>query len=165
KPSINDMFDATRAYYFGQAYEKSLAMANKLVEKFPTEIYGYEWVVNNYKVLDSNYAQNKLVPATVTLLQFAEKDTAKYRKQYMAAAGTLLNYYANEAKDREKALEYINKMIAMDPMNESLQGIKKQLETPPKQTTPKKTAPKAGNSSSINNKKGKQPSAGGARSR
>ena len=157
KPSINDIFDATRAYYFGQAYEKSLAMANKLIEKFPTEIYGYDWVVNNYKVLDSSNAQNKLVPATVALFEFAQKDTAKYKKQYMAAAATLLNYYANEAKDREKAIEYITKMIEADPANESFLNIKKQLEAPPpKQSTtpPKKTTtPKTGNSSSINNNK------------
>ncbi len=154
KTSINDLFDAMRAYYFGQAYTKSLDMAAKMVEKFPTEIYGYEWTVNNYKVIDSNYSQNKLVPATVTLLEFAEKDTAKYKKQYMAAAGTLLNYYANEAKDKDKAIEYINKMIAMEPENESLKNIKKQLEAPVRQQPPpKRTTGAKGNSSSINNNK------------
>ena len=156
KTSLNDMFDATRAYYFGQAYQKSLDMANKMVEKFPAEVYGYEWVVNNYKVLDSSYAQNKLVPSTITLFEFAQKDTAKYRKQYMAAAGTLLNYYANEAKDKDKAIEYLDKMLYVDPANESLQKIKKDLLAPPKQSTnpPKKsTTPKTGNSSSINNNK------------
>ncbi len=156
KTSINDLFDATRAYYFGQSYEKSLAMANKLVEKFPAEIYGYDWTVNNYKILDSSYAQNKLIPATVTLFEFAQKDTAKYRKQYMSAAGSLLNYYANEAKDRDKAIEYVDKMLFVDPANESLQNIKKNLQAPSKQTTnpPRKTpAPKTGNSSSNNNNK------------
>jgi hypothetical protein len=136
-------------------------MANKLVEKFPAEVYGYDWIVNNYKVLDSNNAQNQLVPATITLMEFAQKDTTKYKRQFMAAAGTLLNYYANEAKDREKAIETVDKMIAMDPANESLKNIKKQLEAPPKQTPPRKTTtPKAGNSSSINNSK-KQPSSSG----
>ena len=156
KTSLNDMFDATRAYYFGQAYPKSLDMSNKMVEKFPAEIYGYEWVVNNYKILDSSYTQNKLIPATVTLFEFAQKDTAKYRKQYMAAAGTLLNYYANEAKDKDKAVEYIDKMLYVEPQNENLLKIKKDLLAPPKQSTtpPKKnTAPKSGNSSSINNSK------------
>ncbi len=157
KPSINDIFDATRAYYFGQAYQKSLAMADKLVEKYPAEVYGYDWRVNNYKILDSTYTNNKLVPSTIELFEFAQKDTAKYRKQYMASAGFLLAYYANEAKDKDKSLEYVRKMLVLDPMNESLKKIENDLLNPPKQTTNpnKKPAPKAGNSSSINN--GKQP--------
>jgi len=156
KTSLNDMFDATRAYYFGQAYQKSLDMTNKMVEKFPAEIYGYEWVVNNYKILDSSYTQNKLIPSTVALFEFAQKDTAKYRKQYMGAAGSLLSYYANEAKDKEKAVEYVNKMLAVDPTNPSLLDIREKLLNPPKQPTnpPKKTTtPKTGNSSSTNNNK------------
>jgi len=157
KPSINDMFDATRAFYFGQAYEKSLAMADRLVQTFPTEIYGYDWRVNNYKILDSTNANNKLVPAMVEEFEFAQKDTAKYKKYYMASAASLLNYYANEAKDKEKALLYVSKMIEMDPTNESLQNIKKQIENPPKQSTPpKRNTPKSGNSSSNNNNSSKR---------
>jgi tetratricopeptide (TPR) repeat protein len=155
KTSINDLFDATRAYYFGQAYDKSVGMADKLVEKFPTEIYGYDWRVNNYKVLDSVNANNKLVPALVDEFEFAAKDTAKYRKYYMNTAALLLNYYANEAKDKEKALFYVGKMIEMDPTNENLPKIKQQIENPPRQQTtpPRRNTPKSGNSSSINNSK------------
>jgi tetratricopeptide (TPR) repeat protein len=155
KTSLNDMFDATRAYYFGQAYQKSLDMAAKMLEKFPTEVYGYDWTVNNYKILDSSYAQNKLIPATTALFEFAQKDTAKFRKQYMSSAGLLMGYYANEAKDKDKAVEYVDKMLYVDPDNESLQKIKKDLLNPPKQPNnpPKKNPPKTGNSSSINNSK------------
>jgi hypothetical protein len=74
----------------------------------------------------------------------------------MSSAGFLLSYYANEAKDRDKAIEYVDKMLYVDPANESLQKIKKDLQAPPKQSTnpPKKnTTPKTGNSSSINNNK------------
>lgn len=158
KPSINDIFDATRAYYFGQAYTKSVAMADKLVEKYPAEVYGYDWRFNNYKILDSSYTNNKLVPSTIELFDFAQKDTAKFKKQYMAAAGFLLAYYANEAKDKDKSLEYVRKMLVLDPMNESLIKIEKDLLNPPKQTTnpPKKPAPKTG---SIN--KNKKPSTKG----
>jgi tetratricopeptide (TPR) repeat protein len=128
KPSINDLFDATRAYYFGQAYQKSVDMATKIIEKFPTEIYGYEWVFNNYKVLDSSFTNNKLLPAATAYFEFSQTDTVKYKKQYLAAAGFLLAYYANVAKDNAKALEYVNKMLVLDPANETLKGIKNQIE-------------------------------------
>jgi Tfp pilus assembly protein PilF len=128
KPTINDYFDATRAYYFGEAYDKALEMATKMKENFPDEVYGYEWVFNAAKVLDSTYTQNKLLPAAIEYFQFSEKDTAKYKKNYLASAGFLLGYYANEAKDRVKAQEYLDKMLLVDPTNESLKKIDEQFK-------------------------------------
>jgi len=143
KPSINDFFDATRAYYFALAYPKSLDMAMKMIENFPNEVYGYEWKFNNLKVLDSSYKDNKLVPAATEYFDFSAKDTAKYKKQYLAAAGFLLGYYANDAKDGVKALEYLNKMLLLDPTNDALLKIKPQLE---------KSAKQPGSKSSSSNK-------------
>jgi hypothetical protein len=137
KLSLNDLFDATRAYYFAQTYPKSLAMASTMLEKFPAEIYGYEWVFNNYKILDSSFTDNKLVPAAVAYFEFSQKDTVKYKRQYLASAGFLLGYYANTAKDNAKALEYVNKMLVLDPNNENLKGIQKQIEKNLKQVNPR----------------------------
>ncbi len=140
KISINDLFDATRAYYFGLAYPKSLDMATKMIENFPTEVYGYEWKFNNLKILDSSYTENKLVPAAIEFFEFTQKDTAKYKKQYLASAGFLLGYYANDAKDGSKALEYLNKMLLVDPANEALLKIKPALEKSVKQAAPKSSS-------------------------
>jgi tetratricopeptide (TPR) repeat protein len=144
KPTINDMFDAARAYYFGLAYTKSADMALKMIEKYPEEVYGYDWAVNNYKVLDSSFTLNQAVPAAIKLLEFSQKDTAKYKKYYLSAAGFLVQYYANVAKDREKAIEYLKKMIEIDPSNEVLKGNLELLQKTPKPTTPRTTAPKTG---------------------
>jgi len=144
KLSINDLFDATRAYYFALAYPKSLEMASKMKENFPNEVYGYEWVFNNFKILDSSYTENKLIPAATDYFEFSQKDTAKYKKQYLASAGFLLGYYANEAKDGAKALEYLNKMLLLDPANESLLKIKPQLEKSVKQSSPKSSSSNRG---------------------
>jgi Tfp pilus assembly protein PilF len=133
KLSLNDLFDATRAYYFGQAYPKSLDMALKMVEKFPAEVYGYQWKFNNFKILDSSYADNKLVPAAIEYFEFSQKDTAKYKRDYKSSAGFLLGYYANEAKDGVKALEYLNKLLLIDPTDENLLKIKPQIEKSAKQ--------------------------------
>jgi tetratricopeptide (TPR) repeat protein len=153
KTSLNDMFDATRAFYFGKAYAKSKDMALKLIEKFPNEVYGYDWQFNNDRLVDSSYTLNLAVPSAIQLFEFSQKDTAKFRKQYMNAAGFLLSYYANEAKDKDKAVEYVSKMLVLDPDNPSLKDIREKLLNPPKQpaTPPKKnTPPKTGNSSSNN---------------
>lgn len=128
KPTINEMFDIGLAYYFGGAYQKSYQAATTLAEKYPNEIYGYEWKFNNSRVIDSTRKDSIAVPDALKLLEVAEKDTAKYKKQYLNAAGFLVEYYANTAKDGAKAMEYVKKMLLLDPNNESLKNIQKQLE-------------------------------------
>ncbi len=140
KVVINEIFDATRAYYFGQAYPKSLDMSLKMIELFPNEVYGYQWKFNNLKILDSSYTENKLIPAATEYFEFSQKDTAKYKKDYLSAAGFLLSYYANEAKDGVKALEYLNKMLLLDPTNENLLKIKPALEKSAKQPPANKSS-------------------------
>ena len=127
-PTINELFDVGRAYYFGGAYAKSYVAFDSFQLKYPDEVYGYEWKLNNAKVLDTLKRDSIAVPAAVALLAFAEKDTAKFHKQYVAAAGYLVEYYANFAKDGAKASEYVKKLIVIEPSNEAYKNILKQLE-------------------------------------
>jgi hypothetical protein len=135
--TINEMFDAGRAYYFGKEYAKSRDIFLKFQEKYPNEIFGYEWASNNSRVIDTTKKDSIAVPDAVKLLSFSEKDTTKFKKQYLSAAGYLVGYYANDAKDGAKALEYVNKMLLLDPNNDGLKGIKQQLEKGPKSTSTK----------------------------
>jgi predicted Zn-dependent protease len=145
KATINEMFDVGRAYYFGGANNKSYAAFVKFTEKYPDEVYGWEWKFNNARVIDSTKKDSIAVPDALKLVEFAEKDTAKYKKQYLSAAGFLVEYYANVAKDGAKALEFVNKMLVLDPSNPSLLSIKQQLERPGGQR-PASTQPKTGSS-------------------
>src|SRR4030095_7896167 len=102
KPSINDYFDVGRAYYFGGANKKAYDAFTAFTQKYPDEVYGWEWKFNNARVLDSVKQDSIAVPDAIKLLEVSEKDTAKYKKQYIAAAGFLLGYYNNIAKDGAK---------------------------------------------------------------
>jgi hypothetical protein len=126
KPSINDMFDAGRAYYFGKQYTKSRDIFLKFVEKFPEEIYGYEWVFNNSKVLDTLKKDSIAVPDALKLYEFSGKDTSKFKRQYISAASYLAIYYANDAKDKEKAIEYLKKWQEADTAN--AEAIQKNID-------------------------------------
>ncbi len=128
KPSINEMFDVGRAYYFGGAYQKSFTAFDSFQMKYPDEVYGYEWKFNNAKVIDSTKRDSLAVPMATALLAFAEKDTAKYKKQYTTASLYLVDYWANYGKDGAKATEYVKKLLFIDPNNETYKGILKQLE-------------------------------------
>jgi Flp pilus assembly protein TadD len=144
KPTINELFDVGRAYYFGGAYMKSYEAFKNFQAKYPDEVFGYEWKFNNAKVIDSTKKDSIAVPDAVALLDFAQKDTAKFKKQYLNAAGYLVQYYANDAHDAPKAIEYVKKMLILDPSNESLKGILEQLQKPaPRQNAPR-TQPRTG---------------------
>lgn len=151
KPSINDYYNPMRAYYFGQAYAKSRDMALKMIDKFPDEQYGYEFAVYSSRVIDSTKKDSIAVPDAIKLFEFAQRDTSKFRKDYLDAAGYLLSYYVNQAKDVAKGLEYVNKMLMLDPNNATLQDIQKKLDKAMRQSSPRgsnesKTGPSASSS-------------------
>ncbi len=126
KPSINEMFDVGRAYYFGGAYIKSYDAFSKFAEKYPEEVFGWEWKLNNAKIIDSTKQDSIALPAALKLLEFSEKDTAKFKKQYISAASFLALYYANKANDKVKAIEYLKKWQNMDPVNK--EAIQKNID-------------------------------------
>lgn len=153
KPSINDLFDAGRAYYFGKQYLKSREIFTQFVQKYPEEIYGYEWTFNNSKLIDSTKKDSIAVPDALKLLEFSQKDTEKYKKQFISAASFLAIYYANDAKDKAKAIEYLKKWQEADTANAD--AIQKNIDIlqknggksssgPRSSTTPAKPGTKSG---------------------
>lgn len=145
KPIINDYFDLSLAYYFDTNHSRSRDAALKMIEFFPDQVYGYEWAYNNSQVLDTVKKDSIALPDALKLFEFSQKDTAKYKKQYLNTIRYLAPYYINIAKDKEKALEYFGKWLEADPVNAAviqsyIDQIKKIQPKPP--VTPK-TAPPA----------------------
>jgi Tfp pilus assembly protein PilF len=126
KPTINEMFDVGRAYYFGAAYEKSYNAFVRFSEKYPEEVFGWEWKLNNAKIIDSTKQDSIAVPDALKLLEFSQKDSVKYQKQYISAASFLAIYYANKAGDKAKAIEYLKRWQNMDPANKD--AIQKNID-------------------------------------
>jgi TolA-binding protein len=126
KPTINEMFDVGRAYYFGGAYVKSYAAFSKFADKYPDEVYGWEWKLNNSKIIDSTKQDSIAVPDALKLLEFSQRDSTKFQKQYISATSFLALYYANKAGDKEKAIEYLKRWQAMDPVNKD--AIQKNID-------------------------------------
>ncbi|MGZ5222070.1 MAG: hypothetical protein ACXWC7_18440, partial [Chitinophagaceae bacterium] len=99
---------------------------NRFSEKYPDEVFGWEWKLNNAKIIDSTKQDSIALPDALKLLEFSEKDTAKYKKQYISAASFLALYYANKAGDKVKAIEYLKKWQNMDPVNK--EAIQKNID-------------------------------------
>lgn len=129
KPTINDYFDLTLAHYFSNNYGKARDAAQTIVQKYPQQVYGYEWSFNCAMAIDTVRKDSIAVPDALKLHEFSSTDTVKFRKQYIGSTRFLAAYYINEAKDREQALVYFRKWLAVDPANtEVIQGYINQIE-------------------------------------
>lgn len=136
KPTINDYFDLTLAYYFSNSYGRSRETAQKMIEKYPQQVYGYEWSFNCALAVDTVRKDSIALPDALRLNEFSASDTTKFRKPYISSTRWLASYYINDAKDRETALIYFRKWLAIDQANApTIQGYIDQIE---------KTAPKSG---------------------
>ncbi len=144
KLTLNDYFDLTTAYYFDSNYVKSRENALKMKELYPNEMYGVLWAARSSKLIDTLKKDSIAVPDAFALYEFTQKDTAKFKVQYIEVLRFLADYYINDAKDAEKALVYFKKWQEVDVVNAAtIQGYIEQIE---KRLSPSKpgTAPKSG---------------------
>jgi len=152
EPLINDYFDLAIAYYFKPDYDKARETALVMINKFPEEIYGYEWAYNSAVAIatDTTRAvkQDSIgFPSANKLYEFTLRDTVKYKKQYLNSVRFLAAYYINEAKDRDKSLEFFRKWLTVDPANATtIQSYIDQIEKMPasKPSSEKAAASKPG---------------------
>lgn len=143
KPTLTDYFEAARSYYFGKKYPQSRDFALLMIEKYPAESFGYDWAYNNSQVMDTVKKDSIAVPDALKLFEFAQKDTVKFKAQYIKTARFLAVYYTNDAKDKEKALEYLKKWQEADVANApTIQQYIDQLQKSPaaKPGTPRGSA-------------------------
>jgi len=160
-PTINDYFDLTIATYFIPDYFKSKDAALVMIEKFPDQVYGYEWYYNNAVAittdttltdsLKTKYNMEIGAPAALKLFEFSEKDTVKFKSQYVNAVKFLAAYYINVEKDKAKSLDFFGKWKAIDSANaDAIQGyidqISKMPDNPKPTTVPKQPLNKPGSS-------------------
>lgn len=131
KSGQRDYFDAGLAYYQGNNLDKSDLMFDTYIQKWPEETYGWQMKFQIARLKDTTMEKGLAVPFATRYLEVLEKDTAKNKKSILSTAGYLAQYYANIAKDKVKAVEYLKKMLVFDPTNEAILNNIKQLEKMP----------------------------------
>lgn len=150
-PSINDQFDLMKAYYDIDSNARSRAIAVQMREKYPDQVFGYQWAFNNARILDSVKMDSIAVPDAISYNEFSQKDTVKFRSQYITSLRFLSDYYINKARDKDKALVYFQKWHDIDTANAAqIQGLIDQIKKMPvKPNTPARgtTAPRTGTGS------------------
>jgi hypothetical protein len=84
------------------------------------------------------------VPSYEKVIELAEKevDKTKVKDQLMGSYKYFIEYYYNVKKDQAKALEYVDKGIALDPLDTQLVANRELISNnDPKAAPPRKPAP------------------------
>ena len=148
-PGQRDIFDVGLAYYQGKSFDKSCEIFNTYIQKWPEEQFGWQWVFNCNRAKDTTMEKGLAVEPAKKYLEFLEKDTVKYKSAIISTSGYLAQYYANIAKDKENALVYLKKMLALDPNNETIKKYIADMEKPAKPTKPATNPAKSNKTSST----------------
>lgn len=136
-PTNVDLYNWGQANYQAGLYPTSDSIFTVYIEKYPNEIYGYLWRARANQAMDTTMAQGLAVPHYEKLGEMSMSlDSAKYRGQAVSSYFYLVQYHNDIKKDPAKALEYIEKVLAIDPANETAVRIKDILS---KATGTKKT--------------------------
>lgn len=129
-----DLFGPGLAYLQAGNYMKSDSLFKLYMTAFPDSIHGYFWDARIWATLDSNMTAGTAVPLYEKVLSMAETDKARFKGQAVTSAGYLAGYYNNIKKDKNKAIEYLQKGLEFDPNNEMFKKTIDQLQKPPART-------------------------------
>ncbi len=144
-PTNSDLFKYGTANYQAGNYKTADSIfCGIYITKYPNEIFGYLWCARSAQAEDDTLNSKGLAVAPYEkLAQFARSspDSAKYKSQVVGAYFYLAGYYNDVKKDKPKALEYMQKVLEVDPTNTSAQKIIDVLSKPAKQPAAK---PKSG---------------------
>jgi TolA-binding protein len=155
EPAQTDLYNWAYAHYQAGNYTTADSLfCGTYQQKYPEEIYGYLWCARAKQAQDTTMEQGLAVDAYKTLADKALViDSGKYKSQAIAANFYLVQYYNDVAKDKETAISYLDKVLAIEPENADALRIKEILTKVPKKEPAAK--PKSSKTSKGSGKKTK----------
>ncbi len=117
-----DLFNAGYNFYAAGLFDSSNRYFKLYAEKYPDDIMGYYMQANANSAIDSTSAMGLAIPHYQKTIEIGEKDpTAPNAKnRLMVAYKYFLGYYFNVKKEKDSALIYVDKALALDPTDESM---------------------------------------------
>lgn len=136
--SETDYFNITVAAYASKDYVSTMQYAKNYIASFSDKPNGYAYNVRAAKALDTTTNPGIAIEAINLQNDFYAKDTEKNKKALSGNYYYLMVYYADKLKDYEKAIEYCDKILALNPGDADMTNIKATLT---KMLTNKTTPP------------------------
>ncbi|MFT3845460.1 MAG: tetratricopeptide repeat protein [Lacibacter sp.] len=148
-PSNVDLYNLGRSYFDAGSvvfpyYKKADSCFAIYTEKYPDQAYGYYWRGRSNWSIDTSMANGMANPHFEKFIEVAttSKDSATFKGQIKVAYKYFIGYNVFVTKDYKKAIEFCDKILAIDPADKDADNYKRQLTGGKQQSTG--TAPAGG---------------------
>ena len=147
-PSNVDMYNLGRTFFDAGAsgdftfYSKADSVFAVYTEKYPDQAYGYYWRARSNWSIDTSMVNGMANPYFEKFVQVASasKDSASFRPQIKLAYKYFVGYNIFVKKDYKVAIDFCDKILAIDPADKEALEYKRQLTGGKSQTTGSTTA-------------------------
>jgi tetratricopeptide (TPR) repeat protein len=114
-----DLFNWGLAHYMAREYPMADSVFGMYEVKYPDQDFGYYWRARSAAAIDTTMQTGIAIPHYLKLIEIAEKDTANRtnRKHLIESYGYIAAYKANSERDYNGAIDYFEKLLALDPDN------------------------------------------------
>ena len=131
------------AHYQAKSYDSAIAVFGIYKQKYPDEVFGYLWSARANNALDSNAEKGAAMDDYVKLIEVAKKaDSVKYKALIIESYFYLAGYSNNVKKDKPAAIDFLQKVLDIDPNNATAKQYIDVLSKPTKTAPPKQPAAK-----------------------
>jgi tetratricopeptide (TPR) repeat protein len=137
-----DLFNAGYNFYLAGKNDSSTRYFNLYVNKYPEDILGYYMLGNASAAIDSTGSQGLAVPYYKKVVELGEVDPTKpnAKTRLLNAYKFFIGYYYNNLKDRDNAIVYLDKALALEPTDANLLANKDFIMKNDPKAAPKKPA-------------------------
>ncbi len=113
-----DLYNYGFAYYQAKNYDSAIAVFGAYKTKFPDEVFGYFWAARSNNGIDTTAEKGAALDDYVKLVDVAKKaDSVKYKSMIIESYLYQAGYYNNVKKDKPTAIDYLQKVLDIDPTN------------------------------------------------
>lgn len=129
-----DLYNAGYNFYKGGDYKTADSIFNVYAEKYPTDVFGWYMRARASEGLDSTGVNGLAKPYYDKVIQLTDTavDKEKVKAQLISAYKYMVAYNYNVKSDRTTALQYTDKILALDPTDATALANRTALSTPVK---------------------------------
>lgn len=148
-PSNVDLYNLGRAYFDAGSdgdfsnYTKADSIFNVYTVKYPDQAFGYYWRARSNWSIDTSMVNGMANPHFEKFIEVAttSKDSISFRPQVKIAYKYFIGYNIFVKKDYKVAIDFCDKILAIDPSDREATEYKRQLTGGKSQVSEKTTAP------------------------
>lgn len=146
-PTKIDLYNAGYSYFRAGAYKNAVQEFTIYTQKFPDDAFGYYMMGKSYWGIDSTMQKGLANPSFQKAVEVGLADTVKYKQQLIGSYKYFVPYYVNIKRDKQTALDYCDKILALDPTDEQALSNKEVISKLNFKSAPTKKEPaSSGNS-------------------